>query len=288
MEYKKHRRVQSRIVVTVQKQKYREEKGNTFMKVVILAGGLGTRISEESHLKPKPMIEIGGRPILWHIMKYYSEFGFHDFVICLGYKQYVVKEFFADYFLHTSDVTFDLANNKMEVHNNYAEPWKVTLVDTGLHTMTGGRVKRIQPYIGDEPFMLTYGDGVCNVDLEALVKFHKSHGRIATITTVNIGQQKGVLDIGPDNVIRSFREKSDSDGAVINGGFMVMNPQVFNYLKDDQTVFEQEPMQRLASEGELMSFYHDGFWQCMDTQRDMKKLEELWQSKQAPWKIWKD
>ena len=288
MEYKKHRRVQSRIEVTVQKQKYREEKGNTFMKVVILAGGLGTRISEESHLKPKPMIEIGGRPILWHIMKYYSEFGFHDFVICLGYKQYVVKEFFADYFLHTSDVTFDLANNKMEVHNNYAEPWKVTLVDTGLHTMTGGRVKRIQPYIGDEPFMLTYGDGVCNVDLEALVKFHKRHGRIATITTVNIGQQKGVLDIGPDNVIRSFREKSDSDGAVINGGFMVMNPQVFDYLKDDQTVFEQEPMQRLASEGELMSFYHDGFWQCMDTQREMKKLEELWQSKQAPWKIWKD
>lgn len=280
--------MQSRIEVTVQKQKYREEKGNTFMKVVILAGGLGTRISEESHLKPKPMIEIGGRPILWHIMKYYSEFGFHDFVICLGYKQYVVKEFFADYFLHTSDVTFDLANNKMEVHNNYAEPWKVTLVDTGLHTMTGGRVKRIQPYIGDEPFMLTYGDGVCNVDLEALVKFHKSHGRIATITTVNIGQQKGVLDIGPDNVIRSFREKSDSDGAVINGGFMVMNPQVFDYLKDDQTVFEQEPMQRLASEGELMSFYHDGFWQCMDTQREMKKLEELWQSKQAPWKIWKD
>ena len=288
MEYKKHRRVQSRIEVTVQKQKYREEKGNTFMKVVILAGGLGTRISEESHLKPKPMIEIGGRPILWHIMKYYSEFGFHDFVICLGYKQYVVKEFFADYFLHTSDVTFDLANNKMEVHNNYAEPWKVTLVDTGLHTMTGGRVKRIQPYIGDEPFMLTYGDGVCNVDLEALVKFHKSHGRIATITTVNIGQQKGVLDIGPDNVIRSFREKSDSDGAVINGGFMVMNPQVFDYLKDDQTVFEQEPMKRLASEGELMSFYHDGFWQCMDTKREMKKLEELWQSKQAPWKIWKD
>ena len=286
MEYKKHRRVQSRIEVTVQKQKYREEKGNTFMKVVILAGGLGTRISEESHLKPKPMIEIGGRPILWHIMKYYSEFGFHDFVICLGYKQYVVKEFFADYFLHTSDVTFDLANNKMEVHNNYAEPWKVTLVDTGLHTMTGGRVKRIQPYIGDEPFMLTYGDGVCNVDLEALVKFHKSHGRIATITTVNIGQQKGVLDIGPDNVIRSFREKSDSDGAVINGGFMVMNPQVFDYLKDDQTVFEQEPMQRLASEGELMSFYHDGFWQCMDTLREKNLLESLWQSGNAPWKIW--
>ena len=258
------------------------------MKVVILAGGLGTRISEESHLKPKPMIEIGGRPILWHIMKYYSEFGFHDFVICLGYKQYVVKEFFADYFLHTSDVTFDLANNKMEVHNNYAEPWKVTLVDTGLNTMTGGRVKRIQPYIGDEPFMLTYGDGVCNVDLKGLVDFHKSHGKTATITTVSIDQQKGVLDIGPDNTIRSFREKAASDGAIINGGFMVLNPEVFSYLKDDTTVFEQEPMTRLAAEGQLMSFYHDGFWQCMDTQREMQLLETLWQSGNAPRKIWKE
>ena len=258
------------------------------MKVVILAGGLGTRISEESHLKPKTMIEIGGRPILWHIMKYYSEFGFHDFVICLGYKQYVVKEFFADYFLHTSDVTFDLANNKMEVHNNYAEPWKVTLVDTGLNTMTGGRVKRIQPYIGDEPFMLTYGDGVCNVDLKGLVDFHKSHGKTATITTVSIDQQKGVLDIGPDNTIRSFREKAASDGAIINGGFMVLNPEVFSYLKDDTTVFEQEPMTRLAAEGQLMSFYHDGFWQCMDTQREMQLLETLWQSGNAPWKIWKE
>ena len=258
------------------------------MKVVILAGGLGTRISEESHLKPKPMIEIGGRPILWHIMKYYSEFGFHDFVICLGYRQYVVKEFFADYFLHTSDVTFDLANNKMEVHNNYAEPWKVTLVDTGLNTMTGGRVKRIQPYIGNEPFMLTYGDGVCNVDLKGLVDFHKSHGKTATITTVSIDQQKGVLDIGPDNTIRSFREKAASDGAIINGGFMVLNPEVFSYLKDDTTVFEQEPMTRLAAEGQLMSFYHDGFWQCMDTQREMQLLETLWQSGNAPWKIWKE
>ena len=258
------------------------------MKVVILAGGLGTRISEESHLKPKPMIEIGGRPILWHIMKYYSEFGFHDFVICLGYKQYVVKEFFADYFLHTSDVTFDLANNRMEVHNNYAEPWKVTLVDTGLNTMTGGRVTRIQPYIGDEPFMLTYGDGVCNVDLKGLVEFHKSHGKTATITTVSIDQQKGVLDIGPDNTIRSFREKAASDGAIINGGFMVLNPEVFSYLKDDTTVFEQEPMTRLAAEGQLMSFYHDGFWQCMDTQREMQLLETLWQSGNAPWKIWKE
>ena len=258
------------------------------MKVVILEGGLGTRISEESHLKPKPMIEIGGRPILWHIMKYYSEFGFHDFVICLGYKQYVVKEFFADYFLHTSDVTFDLANNKMEVHNNYAEPWKVTLVDTGLNTMTGGRVKRIQPYIGNEPFMLTYGDGVCSVDLKGLVDFHKSHGKTATITTVSIDQQKGVLDIGPDNTIRSFREKAASDGAIINGGFMVLNPEVFSYLKDDTTVFEQEPMTRLAAEGQLMSFYHDCFWQCMDTQREMQLLETLWQSGNAPWKIWKE
>ncbi|MBT9776378.1 glucose-1-phosphate cytidylyltransferase [Clostridium sp. MCC353] len=258
------------------------------MKVVILAGGLGTRISEESHLKPKPMIEIGGKPILWHIMKYYSQFGFHEFVICLGYKQYVVKEFFADYFLHTSDVTFDLANNKMEVHNNYSEPWKVTLVDTGLHTMTGGRIKRIKEYIGNEPFMLTYGDGVSTVDLKALEAFHRSHGRIATITTVNLGQMKGVLDIDDGNVIRSFREKDDNDGALINGGFMVMNPEVFDYLKDDATVFEQEPMQRLAAEGQLMSFYHEGFWQCMDTQREMMKLESLWQTGEAPWKVWEN
>ena len=223
------------------------------MKVVILAGGLGTRISEESHLKPKPMIEIGGRPILWHIMKYYSGFGFHDFVICLGYKQYVVKEFFADYF---------------------------------LHTMTGGRVKRIQPYIGNETFMLTYGDGVSTVDLDKLVQFHRSHGRTATITTVNIGQMKGVLDIDEDNTILSFREKEDNDGALINGGFMVMEPEIFNYLEDDTTVFEKQPMQRLAMEGQLKSFYHSGFWQCMDTQREMNKLEELWQSGNAPWKIW--
>lgn len=256
------------------------------MKVVLLAGGLGTRISEESHLKPKPMIEIGEKPILWHIMKYYSEFGFHEFVICLGYKQYVVKEFFADYFLHTSDVTIDLANNEMKVHNNYSEPWKVTLVDTGLHTMTGGRIKRIQPYIGNEPFMLTYGDGVANVNLKKLEEFHKNHGKVATITTVNLGQLKGVLDIEPDNTIKSFREKDDKDSSLINGGFMVMNPEIFNYLKDDTTVFEQEPMQRLAAEGNLMSFRHDGFWQCMDTQREMNKLEALWQSGAAPWKVW--
>ena len=258
------------------------------MKVVLLAGGLGTRISEESHLKPKPMIEIGERPILWHIMKYYSQFGFHDFVICLGYKQYVVKEFFADYFLHTSDVTFDLANNSMEVHNNYSEPWKVTLVDTGLNTMTGGRIKRIQPYIGDEPFMLTYGDGVCDVDLDALLDFHKSHGKTATMTTVNIAQLKGVLDINEDNMVHSFREKAETDASLINGGFMVLNPEVFSYLKDDTTVLEQEPLQKLAKEGQLMSFHHTGFWQCMDTQREMKKLEDLWRSGQAPWKIWEN
>lgn len=256
------------------------------MKVVLWAGGFGTRLSEESHLKPKPMIEIGEKPILWHIMKYYSEFGFHEFIICLGYKQYIVKEFFADYFLHMSDVTFDLANNTMEVHNNYSEPWKVTLVDTGLNTMTGGRLKRVQSFIGDETFMLTYGDGVCNVDLDALLRFHQSHGRIATLTTVNLAQQKGVLGIDKDNAIRSFREKSDKDGAVINGGFMVLNPAVFDYLKDDTTVFEREPLESLAAAGQLMSFYHDGFWQCMDTQREKQRLEELWQSGKAPWKIW--
>ncbi|MFT4005298.1 MAG: glucose-1-phosphate cytidylyltransferase [Lacrimispora sp.] len=256
------------------------------MKVVLLAGGLGTRISEQSHLKPKPMIEIGEKPILWHIMKYYSHFGFHDFVICLGYKQYVVKEFFADYFLHTSDVTFDLANNQMEVHNNYSEPWKVTLVDTGLNTMTGGRIKRVQPYIGDEPFMLTYGDGVCDVDLNSLLEFHQSHGKIATMTTVNIAQLKGVLEIDNDDVVRSFREKDETDAGLINGGFMVMNPEIFSYLKDDKTVLEKEPLQTLAAEGQLMRFHHNGFWQCMDTQREMKKLEDLWQSGSAPWKIW--
>ena len=256
------------------------------MKVVILAGGFGTRISEESHLKPKPMVEIGEKPILWHIMKYYSAFGFHDFIICCGYKQHVIKEWFADYYLHNSDVTFDLSTNKMEVHNNYSEPWRVTLVDTGLNTMTGGRIRRIEPYVKGETFMMTYGDGVCNVDLDALVKFHKSHGKTATITTVNIGQVKGVLDIDQDNNITSFREKDDSDGSLINGGFMVLNPEIFQYLDGDETVFEKEPMQRLAAEGQLKSFYHDGFWQCMDTQREMKKLEELWQSGKAPWKIW--
>lgn len=256
------------------------------MKVVLLAGGFGTRISEESHLKPKPMIEIGEKPILWHIMKYYSQFGFHEFIVCLGYKQYVVKEFFADYFLHTSDVTFDLANNSMEVHNNYSEPWKVTLVDTGLHTMTGGRVKRIRDYIGGEPFMLTYGDGVSNVDLKALEAFHREHGRIATISAVNVGQKFGVLDIDSNNGIHAFREKSDSDGSLINGGFMVLNPEVFSYIDGDHTVFEKEPLENLAKDGELMAYTHKGFWKCMDTQRDKMQLEEMWHSGDAPWKVW--
>ncbi len=257
------------------------------MKVVILAGGFGTRISEESHLKPKPMIEIGEKPILWHIMKTYSQYGFNDFVICLGYKQYVVKEFFADYFLYASDITFDLAKNEMKVHDNFAEPWKVTLVDTGLNTMTGGRVKRIQKYIGNEPFLLTYGDGVANVDIDELVKYHKSHGKIGTITTVNIGQRFGVMDINSEGQIKSFREKSDMDGSLINGGYMVMNPEIFDYIDGDATIFEKGPLENLAKDGQLMSYHHDGFWHCMDTQRDKKHLEELWQENKAPWKIWK-
>ena len=258
------------------------------MKVVILAGGFGTRISEDSHLKPKPMIEIGERPILWHIMKYYSEFGFHEFIICLGYKQYVVKEFFADYFLHTSNITFDLANNKMEVHNNYSEPWKVTLIDTGLNTMTGGRITRIKPYVYNEPFMLTYGDGLADVDLHALEKFHKSHGKTASITTVNIAQMKGIMEVDNDNIVKTFREKEEGDGDLINGGFMVLNPQVFDYIDSDDTIFEQGPLQNLVADKELMSFYHPGFWQCMDTQRERIKLETLWNTGKAPWKKWKD
>lgn len=264
----------------------RQGKKEETVKVVLLAGGFGTRISEESHLKPKPMIEIGEKPILWHIMKYYSQFGFHEFVICLGYKQYVVKEFFADYFLHTSDVTFDLANNRMEVHNNYSEPWKVTLVDTGLNTMTGGRVKRIRPYVGDEPFMLTYGDGVADIDLGALEEFHKNHGKIATLTTVNVGQKFGVLDLDSSGQVQAFREKNDNDGALINGGFMVFNPGIFDYLEDDATILEKAPLENLAKDGQLMAYCHEGFWKCMDTQRDKNQLEIMWQSGKAPWKIW--
>ncbi len=256
------------------------------MKVVILAGGLGTRITEESHLKPKPMIEIGEQPILWHIMKYYSSYGFHEFIICLGYKQYVVKEYFSDYFLHTSDVTFDLADNSMEVHNNYSEPWKVTLVDTGLHTMTGGRIKRIREFVGEEDFFLTYGDGLSDVDLPALLAFHKGHGKIGTMTTVNIGQAKGVLTMTPEGQVLNFREKSENDGAIINGGFMVFKQKIFDYIEGDETILERRPLESLAAAGQLMGYYHDGFWQCMDTQREKQKLEELWSKKTAPWKRW--
>lgn len=256
------------------------------MKVVILAGGLGTRITEESHLKPKPMIEIGEQPILWHIMKYYSSYGFHEFIICLGYKQYVVKEYFSDYFLHTSDVTFDLADNSMEVHNNYSEPWKVTLVDTGLHTMTGGRIKRIREFVGEEDFFLTYGDGLSDVDLSALLAFHKGHGKIGTMTTVNIGQAKGVLTMTPEGQVLNFREKSENDGAIINGGFMVFKQKIFDYIEGDETILERRPLESLAAAGQLMGYYHDGFWQCMDTQREKQKLEELWEKKTAPWKRW--
>ena len=256
------------------------------MKVVILAGGFGSRITEESHLKPKPMIEIGDKPILWHIMKYYSSYGFHDFIICLGYKQYIVKEFFSNYFLHTSDITFDMTKNTMEVHNNYSEPWRVTLVDTGLNTMTGGRIKRIKDYIDEESFMMTYGDGLSDVNLDKLLEFHKEHGKIATLTTVNIGQAKGILTVEEDSLIKSFREKSENDGAIINGGFMVLNREVFDYIKDDTTVFEQEPLRNLVRDKELMAFYHKGFWQCMDTQREKNKLEELWNSGKAAWRIW--
>ena len=258
------------------------------MKVVILAGGLGTRISEESHLKPKPMIGIGDRPILWHIMKIYSHYGFNDFIICLGYKQYIVKEFFAGYYMHTSDVTFDLKNNEMTVQKNTSEPWRVTLVDTGLNTMTGGRIKRVQEYIGNEPFMLTYGDGVADIDIDKLLKFHKSHGKIGTLTAINIDQRFGVLDIAENGNISAFREKKASDKSVINGGFMVMNPEIFDYIDGDDTVFEKDPLENIAKQGQLMAYSHNGFWQCMDTQRDKQLLEKLWESGNAPWKLWKD
>ncbi len=257
------------------------------MKVVILAGGLGTRISEESEFKPKPMIEIGDKPILWHIMKEYSYYGYNEFVICAGYRQHMIKEWFADYFLHTSDVTFDFTQeNKMIVHNQHSEPWKVTVVDTGLNTMTGGRIKRIQPYIGNETFMMTYGDGVCDVDIKELVNFHKSHGKIATLTSILLEQEKGVLNIEEDNSVRSFREKNANDGTPINAGYMVLEPEIFNYIKDDSTVFEREPLEKLAAEGQLMSYSHKGYWQCMDTKREKDMLEHLWKAGKAPWKKW--
>lgn len=258
------------------------------MKVVLLAGGKGTRIAEESQYRPKPMIEIGGMPILWHIMKEYAHFGFNEFIICAGYKQHMIKDWFADYFLHQSDVTFDFTGGKndMIIHESHVEPWKITVADTGLETMTGGRIKRIQKYVGDETFFMTYGDGVCDVDINKLLAFHKEHGKIATLTAVLQEQQKGILDIGGDNAVRSFREKSARDGSLINAGYMVLEPAIFDYLGDDACVFEQEPMRRLAEEGQLMSYTHRGFWHCMDSKREMDELEMLISMGKAPWMRW--
>ncbi len=259
------------------------------MKAVLLAGGFGTRISEESKLKPKPMIEIGGMPILWHIMKTYSKFGVNEFVICAGYKQHVIKEWFADYFLHTSDITFDFTqDDKIIVHNKRAEQWKVTVVDTGLNTMTGGRLKRVRNYLGDEPFFMTYGDGVADVDIDKLLEFHKSHGRLATMTAIKPNSRFGVLDLSDNDEVNAFREKSDVDSGWINAGFMVLSTEVLDYVKDDTIMFEREPMEKLAEEGQLMCYKHDGFWQCMDTLRDKEKLEDLWNENKAPWKVWAD
>lgn len=258
------------------------------MKAVILAGGLGTRISEETHLKPKPMIEIGGMPILWHIMKIYSHYGINDFVICCGYKGYLIKEYFANYFLHMSDVTFDLANNNMKVHQLKAEPWKVTLVDTGAETMTGGRLKRVAGYIDDhEPFCLTYGDGVSNVDIGALVKFHQHHGLQATLTATYPPGRFGALDIQDDHKVATFKEKPEGDGGMINGGFFVLSPKVLSLIDGDHTIWERGPLEGLAENGQLAAYQHAGFWQPMDTLRDRTYLEELWASGKAPWKVWK-
>lgn len=256
------------------------------MKVVILAGGYGTRISEESHLIPKPMIEIGEKPILWHIMKLYSHYGFNDFVICAGYKQHVIKEWFADYYLHNTDVTFDLQTNNMVVHSNYSEPWKVTIVDTGLNTMTGGRVKRIQEYIGEEPFFLTYGDGVSDVNIRQLLEYHQKKGKMMTISAYNIEQRFGILDIDETGEVTAFREKAKDDGNLVNIGYMVCEPEIFDLIEGDSTVFEKTPLTAAAQRGQLMAYKHEGFWQCMDTLREKQKLEELWNSGHAPWKVW--
>ena len=257
------------------------------MKVVILAGGGGTRISEETDLRPKPMVEIGGKPILWHIMKIYSHYGFNDFVICLGYKGYQIKEYFAHYFLHQCDVTFDFRNhNQLSVHNQNAEPWKVTLVETGLNTMTGGRIKRVAPYVGNETFMLTYGDGVSDVSLEHLLAFHLTHRKYATVTSVQPSGKFGALDLDDKNQVISFLEKPKGDGSWINGGFFVLQPEIFNYLEGDATIWEREPLEFLAKEEQLMAFKHEGFWKPMDTLRDKIELENLWNNSVAPWKVW--
>lgn len=260
------------------------------MKVVILAGGLGTRISEESHLRPKPMIEIGEKPILWHIMKIYSHYGFHEFIICLGYKGNLIKEFFADYYFHMSDVTFDLTRgNEMTIHNNVAEPWKVTLVDTGLHSMTGARLSRIRRYLGNEPFMMTYGDGVADISIPQLLEFHCRSGKKATLTGVQLGARFGVVEVAPNSdIVQGFKEKPREEGAWINGGFMVLEPSVLDYVDDDSGPFEKVALEQLSEEKQLAIYRHTGFWQCMDTQRDKELLEQYWNSGQAKWKIWEE
>lgn len=257
------------------------------MKVVILAGGLGTRILEESHLKPKPMIEIGNKPILWHIMKYYSSFGHNEFIICCGYKQFVIKEFFANYYLHMSDVTFDFrADNQIEFHKNFVDPWKVTLIDTGLYTMTGGRIKKIEQYINGDTFMLTYGDGLADVNIDALIDFHKKNKGVITMTAVQPTGRFGAIEIDSYSKVSSFNEKVGQDTGWINGGFMVLEPSIFSYIDGDSTMFEKEPVERVVSEGKMAAYKHDGFWQCMDTMRDKETLEKVWISGQAPWKRW--
>lgn len=259
------------------------------MKAVILAGGFGTRISEESQFKPKPMIEIAGMPILWHIMKLYSYYNVNEFIICAGYKQHVIKEWFADYFLHTSDITFDFTqDDKIIVHNKRAEQWKVTVVDTGLNTMTGGRLKRVRDFLNDEPFFMTYGDGVSDIDISKLLKFHKSHGKLATMSAVKPDSRFGVLDLSENSMVKAFREKSSIDSGYINAGFMILEPNVLDYISDDSVMFEREPMEKLAADGQLMCYKHNGFWQCMDTMRDKEKLENLWAENKAPWKVWSD
>lgn len=258
------------------------------MKVVLLAGGAGTRITEESQFKPKPMIEIGGKPILWHIMKEYSYYGHNEFIICAGYKQHMIKEWFADYFLYNSDVSFDYTNgsNEITIHNTNLEPWRVTVVDTGLDTMTGGRIKRVKKYIGNEPFLMTYGDGVCDVDINKLIEFHKQNRKLATLTAVLQDQSKGVLEIGADYVVTRFREKKLDDGVPINAGYMVLEPEVFDYIEGDTISFEREPLERLSNEGQLVSYVHKGFWQCMDTIKEKNDLEKLISKNKAPWMKW--
>jgi glucose-1-phosphate cytidylyltransferase len=255
------------------------------MKAVILAGGLGTRLSEETTLKPKPMVEIGGKPILWHIMKIYSTYGINDFIICLGYKGYIIKEYFANYFLHSSDVTFDMVNNNMDIHQNYAEPWRVTLVETGEKTMTGGRLKRIKAYLGYEDFCFTYGDGVGNININQLINFHKQQGTLATVTATQPAGRFGALKLD-NKKVTGFKEKPQGDGAWINGGFFVLSPKVLDYIDGDETIWERQPLESLAKDGEMSAFLHDGFWYAMDTLRDKIHLEELWQSGKAPWKLW--